>query len=272
MKCGVVANMLVARAFAQNKSAWRGTLIFSSVTDEEAYSMGAHALVDGGIHADACLITEPFFEGGTIGAPGKVLVRANVTGKAAHGFLPWEGINAGIEAARFAAGVCDGVPPAKHERVPSSQTVLSINAGSAQYVVTLPEKAQVVITRLIVPGETRETVLDGMRGFAESLQSPAKFAFATDEPYYTPWSFDEPSHALTQAFVAAFAEEHGSAPELMHHVGITDANVICGEGGIPCIVHGPRGGNWHQCQEWVDLTSIPRVCNVLAGVAARFLQ
>ena len=45
MKCGVVVNMLVTRALAQKKDNWRGTVIFSSVTDEEAYSMGARALI-----------------------------------------------------------------------------------------------------------------------------------------------------------------------------------------------------------------------------------
>jgi succinyl-diaminopimelate desuccinylase len=44
MKSGVVANMLVTRAFAQHRDAWRGTLIFSSVVDEEAYSNGANAM------------------------------------------------------------------------------------------------------------------------------------------------------------------------------------------------------------------------------------
>ena len=59
---------------------------------------------------------------------------------------------------------------------------------------------------------------------------------------------------------------------MRHTVGITDANIICGEGGVPCIVFGPRGGSFHQCQEWVDVASIPVVCDVVAGAAIRFLQ
>lgn len=272
MKCGVVANMLVARELARNKHLWKGTLIFSSVTDEEALSMGAHALMDSGLRADACIVTEPFWDGAVIGAPGKILIQVDVTGKAAHGFLPWEGINAGIEAARFAAQVCSAVPEVKHPLVPSSQTLLSIHAGSPQYVITLPEKASVLLTRQIVPGETRDDVLSKLRAFADSLQSPATFEFSVRDPFYTPWSFDQPDHVFTRAFSSAYQRVRGRAPEIRHWVGITDANVINGESGIPCIVFGPRGGNFHQCQEWVDLVSIPVVCDVVAGTATAFLQ
>jgi acetylornithine deacetylase/succinyl-diaminopimelate desuccinylase-like protein len=272
MKSGVVVNMLVARALARNRDAWRGTLIFSCVTDEEALSLGARALLESGLRADACIITEPYFESGTIGAPGKVLIRADVTGKAAHGFTPWLGVNAGIEAARYAAGVCEAVPALKHDKVPASQTVLSIHAGSELYVITLPETARVLVTRLTVPGETRESVLDAMRAYADSLKSPARFDFATDEPYYAPWAFDAPEHPFAQAFAASYAAERGAAPTLFYGGGITDANVFCGEGGIPCICHGPLGGNFHQCQEWVDLNSIPVTCRVVGGAALRFLS
>jgi acetylornithine deacetylase/succinyl-diaminopimelate desuccinylase-like protein len=91
MKCGGVVNMLVARELARRRAEWQGTVVFSSVTDEEAYSYGARALLASGISADACFVTEPSFTKAIIGAPGKVLVRVDVTGKAAHGFYPWEG-------------------------------------------------------------------------------------------------------------------------------------------------------------------------------------
>ncbi len=272
MKSGVALNMLVARALATNKSAWRGTLIFSSVTDEEALSIGARTMMDAGMQADACIVTEPLWDGGSIGGAGKMLVRADVTGKAAHGFTPWEGINAGIEAARFAAGVGAAVPPASHPLVPASTTVLSIHAGSPAYVITLPETAEVLVTRQLVPGEQRAAVIAQMEAFAASLASPARFAFSTPEPYYAPWAFDAPDHPFTQAFVAAYHGVRGEDPALRYFVGITDANVICGDGGIPCIVFGARGGAFHQCQEWVDLPSVSTAAQIVAQAAVGFLR
>jgi acetylornithine deacetylase/succinyl-diaminopimelate desuccinylase-like protein len=52
MKSGVVVNMLVTRELARHRDSWSGTLIFSSVGDEEAYSLGANALITQGIRAD----------------------------------------------------------------------------------------------------------------------------------------------------------------------------------------------------------------------------
>jgi acetylornithine deacetylase/succinyl-diaminopimelate desuccinylase-like protein len=136
MKSGVAAIMLVTREMFRHKNRWSGTLIFSSVVDEEAYSVGAYALIESGIKADYCIVSEPM-QGLVLGASGKVLVKADVIGKAAHGFMPWQGVNAASEGSRFVVGV-DQLPLGKHERIPSSQSVLSFLSGSAQYVVTIP--------------------------------------------------------------------------------------------------------------------------------------
>ena len=45
------AAMLATRALNQHRDFWRGTVIFSSVVDEEAYSLGAHTLIDSGLQA-----------------------------------------------------------------------------------------------------------------------------------------------------------------------------------------------------------------------------
>jgi succinyl-diaminopimelate desuccinylase len=272
MKSGVVVNMLVARELARRRNDWQGSLIFSSVTDEEAYSHGARALLASGIRADACFVTEPSFERAIIGAPGKVLVRVEVTGKAAHGFLPWEGINAAIELARFVAQVGDAVPSGEHPRIPSSQTILSFHSGSSQYVITLPERAMALLTRQIVPGETAETVLAQLRAFADSLRSPARFDFSVEPPFYPPFEFDAREHPFTQAFVAAGQAVLGTAPPFGYSVGVSDANLLCGEGGIPCIFYGSAAGDFHQNTEWVDLGSLVPCADVILATALAVLR
>lgn len=260
MKCGVVVNMLVTRALARMKDGWRGTVIFSSVTDEEAYSIGARALIKAlqanNTKIDACLVTEPWHDSACIGGAGKVLVKVEVTGKAAHGFFPEQGINAAIEAARFTAEVCSAVPELQHEKIPSSQTILSFLSGSEQYVVTLPERATVLFSRQIVPGESGEQVIEKLRAFADTLNSPARFDFTLAPPYYPPWEFDPHNHPLGAAFSTAYAKHFGRRPDYLYTAGVSDANLFSGELGVPTIVFGPHGDNWHQCNEWVDLPSI----------------
>jgi acetylornithine deacetylase/succinyl-diaminopimelate desuccinylase-like protein len=273
MKCGVVANMLMTRVLAQHRERWCGRLIFSSVIGEEAYSAGARALIEHlrntETRIDACMVTEPWHEAVCIGGAGKVLVNVAVTGKAAHGFFPKQGVNAAIEAARFAAQVCEAVPELQHDKIPSSQTILSFLSGSERYVVTLPEQATVLFSRQIVPGETGEQVLEKLRAFAASLQSPARFDFTLAPPYYPPWEFDPASHVLGNVFTAAYAEQMGRQPDYIYSEGVSDANLFSSELGAPTIVFGPHGGNWHQCDEWVDLPSIVRCAEVMTGVVCR---
>jgi len=259
MKSGVVANMLVTRAFAQNRDAWSGTLIFSSVVDEEAYSLGANSLVTQGITADYCIVSEsvPEIE---LGAAGKILVRADVIGKAAHGFMPWQGINAASEAARFVVQV-DGLPLGVHDRIPSSQSILSFLSGSAQYVVTIPERAEVLVSRQIVPGENKAEVMAQMDAIVAGLNSPARIELTTPPPYYPPFEIAA-DHALVQALQVAFTQAHGRAGEYYYSTGVSDANLFAELAHIPTVLHGPTGANFHQCNEWVDLPSIVRCCGV----------
>ena len=129
IKAGVVAAMLATRALAQHRDQWRGTLIFTSVVDEEAYSIGANALIADGLTAEYCVVTEASWDAPCLGSFGKYLVRCEVIGRAAHASWPEQGINAAEEAARFVATL-DTMTLPTHPSIRTSQTVLSFLAGS----------------------------------------------------------------------------------------------------------------------------------------------
>ncbi len=267
MKCGVVATMLATRALAQRPDLWKGTLIFTSVVDEEAFSIGARALAHANINAHACMVAESDWEHPMLGGMGKVLVRADVQGKAAHASWPHEGINAATEAAKFVARL-ETLPLGTHPRLESSQCVLSFHSGSEQYVVTVPEHARVTINRHIVPGETGQTVFAQMQSLADSMHSPAHFTFALDPPYYPPWEIS-PEHPFVVKFADAYEREAGHAPDFGFS-GFGDANLFSGEMGIPTIHFGPRGGKFHQADEWVDLASIAATTRIYLRLALDF--
>ncbi|MCA1553988.1 MAG: M20/M25/M40 family metallo-hydrolase, partial [Chloroflexi bacterium] len=269
MKCGVAATMLATRALTQHRDLWKGTVVFTSVVDEEAYSIGARALAHANIHADACLCAESDWDHPMLGGMGKVLVRADVHGKAAHASWPEQGVNAATEAARFVTQL-DELPLGQHPRLHASQCVLSLHSGSEQYVVTVPEHARVSINRHIVPGENGESVLAQMRSLAEGLSSPAQFSFAIDPPYYPPWEV-ELQHPFVQTFGRAYETEAGHAPKYGYE-GFGDANLFAGEMGIPTIHFGPHAGKFHQADEWVDVDSIAATVRVFLRVAVEFLS
>jgi succinyl-diaminopimelate desuccinylase len=265
MKSGVAAAMLATRALANRRDLWTGTMVFTSVVDEEAFSVGARGLVERGLRADACLVTEANWDEPVIGGVGKVLVRADVTGKASHGSWPADGINAAVEAARLVARLSE-LPMGRHPRITPTQCVLSLNSGSAQYVITVPETARFTINRHTVPGETGEQTLDDIRELARSLNSPATFTFAIDPPYYPPWEtdLDDP---LVARFASAYTAEIGRPPSFAWNQGVADTNFFAADLGIPSVQFGPRGANYHQANEWVDVPSIGTVVRVLLRTA-----
>lgn len=268
MKAGVAAAMLATRALAHHPDRWRGTLLFASVVDEEAYSLGARALIANGLRADACVVTESSWRP-CLGSVGKVLVRVEVEGKAAHASWPAAGVNAAVEAARFVAGL-DALPLGAHPRLAATRCVLGLHSGNEQYVITVPERARVLVNRMIVPGETGEGVVAEMRVLADALASPARFEFAVDPPYYPPWE-TPPDHPFVAAFAAAYAAELGAAP-VWAYTGFGDANLFAGERGIPTVQFGPRGANFHQADEWVDVPSIGASVRVLLRLALATLH
>jgi succinyl-diaminopimelate desuccinylase len=268
MKSGVAAAMLATRALARHRDLWRGTVIFTSVVDEEAYSVGAHALIDDGIRADYCVVTESAWEWPCLGSIGKMLVRLDVTGKAAHATWPERGVNAAIEAARFVARLGE-IELGIHPRMRPSQTVLSFHSGSEQYVITLPERACVLINRHTIPGDTTESVLAQYRALAAELDSPATFEFAIDPPFYPPWEIDA-AHPLVQSFARAYEAESGHAPSY-RYTGFGDMNLFSGEAGIPTVMTGPHGGGFHEANEWVDVPSIGATVRVLLRMTCDLL-
>jgi acetylornithine deacetylase/succinyl-diaminopimelate desuccinylase-like protein len=270
MKSGIAAAMLATRELNRRRDLWRGTLIFTSVVDEEAYSIGAQALVKMGLKADACACLESAWEHPVLGANGKVLVRVDATGKAAHGSWPQAGINAAVEGAKLAARV-DELPLGRHPHLTATQCVLSFHSGNEQYVITVPEKARFTINRHIVPGETGETVLAEMRSLADQLHSPARFDFAIDPPYYPPWEIS-PDHPFIRQFARAYLAETGQAPDFGYSIGVADANYFAADLGIPCIHFGPHGDQYHQANEWVDIPSIAAATRVLLRLALDVLN
>lgn len=268
MKSGVAAAMMATRALAARRDLWSGKLLFAAVVDEEAYSLGAHALIDDGLRADYCVVTEAAWDNPALGSVGKILIRLDVTGRAAHATWPHLGINAAIEASRFVARLNE-LELGQHPRMRSSQTVLSFLAGNEQYVITLPEKARVLINRHTVPGESIEHVLTQYRALAATLDSPARFDFTVDPPFYPPWE-TEAGEPIVLAFSRAYEAEARVEPGY-GYLGFGDMNLFSSEAGIPTVMIGPRGGGFHEANEWVDVPSIGATVRVLLRMVCDLL-
>jgi acetylornithine deacetylase/succinyl-diaminopimelate desuccinylase-like protein len=254
MKGGLAAMMLALRELAR-RDTWQGTVVLAGVIDEEAYSAGMKALLSSLPRPDWGLLAEPHFDEPVLGCPGKVLLRVQVHGRAAHASTPAAGINAISEAARLLTAVEDLPLPTHPQLGMGSQCVLTIKGGPDAYVMTVPEHCDFVINRHIVPGETGEQVVAKMHDVVRRLHLRAQTYISIENPYYPPYIVDA-TDPLVRAFSGVYQELFGLPPRFGYSHGVCDANYLVADAGVPTVVFGPRGGNLHAPNEWVDLASV----------------
>jgi succinyl-diaminopimelate desuccinylase len=271
MKSGLVCALAAFKALVEDRALHGrlGKIAFAATADEEGMGLGARALLETSYGKCAgVLLPEPF--GGRnlspsvpLGLTGKILYRLVVTGKMAHGFSPERGRNA-VEAAAKIVAALDRLPLYEHpEYGRGNYSTLKIDGGYQEYAIVVPEHCEVIITRLTVPGESRESLLAGMRELIDSLDLDCTVAIETPPPFYEPYLIDTDSR-LVQAFGRACQAVIGAAPTFDFLTGITDANIYVAEGGMPAVSFGPDGGAAHECNEYVEIDSLVPLAQVLA--------
>ena len=280
MKSGVACAWTAFRRLLEDRGrhAALGTIGFAATVDEEAYGAGAKALLATPYgKSDLLLLTEPFHGSGPddpipFVMPGKVLYRVLVHGKTSHALChPERGINAVDDAARIVAAL-DRLELGSHPVLGRmNYSTLKIEGGYQEYSVVVPERCEIIITRLLAPGETRQGAVAELERLVASLNLASTVTVESAPPSYEPFEID-PDHAAMQAFEAAYRVRLGRDPSLGGLLGITDANIYGGEGGIPTIIFGPKGQGLHEKDEYVELESLAPVVDILVDTTRRFFE
>ncbi len=275
MKAGIACILNMLRAFAESGHGFKGELSFSGVIDEEAYGKGAKAMLRTDFaKVDAIVLGEPYPGDETkpipLGITGKILYDIQVKGRAAHGFRPHLGVNAIEEAGRILANL-DKLNFKEHPDFGrGNYCTLKIEGGYELYSVVIPERCRFEVNRLLVPGETVRTAIEDMERLVDSLNLGADVEVRTKPPQYEAFVIEK-REPIIRVFDRVYREVMGVEPHYEHAYGITDANIFAGEGGIPCLHLGPRRGGAHQRNEHVPLEWLPRISEMYALIAARFL-
>jgi acetylornithine deacetylase/succinyl-diaminopimelate desuccinylase family protein len=276
MKAGLACILNLLRAFRLSAFPFEGELSFSAVIDEEAYSKGAHAVMETDFAAcDAVILAEPYFGDSEmpipLGISGKILYDITVKGKAAHGFRPQQGINAIEDAARIIAAL-DQLHMTEHPDFgDGNYCTLKIVGGYQVYSVVVPDRCRFEVNRMLVPGETIASALADMHQLIESLGLKSEVEVNVKPPQYESFVMER-HQPLMDIFHSVYQQVMGHEPAYTYSKGITDANIFAGAGGIPCLHLGPQRGNVHKADEFVLLSDLAPVCQMYALIAAKFLS
>jgi succinyl-diaminopimelate desuccinylase len=286
MKGGCAAIMMALREFAKRKESFEGKILYSLVCDEEGpFGLGTDALILDGLipkDADVAVIAEPSsafsgvpFPSLCLGARGGWNYSVRVKGKSAHGAQPEKGINAVSEAAKILLEL-EKTELAPHEKLgPGSICCIDFHGGGA--ALSVPDEAVFSVFRHVVVGETKETVLREARAAIERAGTDAKAEVRfRDAPHDDCDGF--PAYVVPEddpyvnEMKASMKATTGKEPAISYFSSVGDFCYTGGRLGIPTLVAGPKGANFHGADEYVELDTVTKTAEFLYDFLSRITE
>lgn len=273
-KSGCAAAMLVLAAIAGSGVRLRGDLLVACVADEEGSSIGsAHLAQQGGIDAAIVIEPQPTHEI-VVEHQGFGWIDVITRGVAAHGCEPDVGVDAIVHLAAVISRLhrLDQQKFQPHPSPLNGRTVFHTGTitGGTDYA-TYPDTAIVGIEIGTQPGEQlSERVAEIEAIFAEIASTEPGFSGEVvikleREPFVA-----HGHEALQRVVVAAITDVLGREPTITGMNGWTDAALLQAAG-IPTLLIGSTGGNYHAPNEWASISELVKLCDILERTALSYL-
>jgi len=259
MKGGAACVLAAVEALVESGVALGGRLLVSATTDEENWSRGAHALIKTGLLAgcQSCLIPEPSFPATlTVGARGRHVFCLTLRGQTSHAAYD-EGINAATDAAKVVVNL-ERIDLGFDQRFGIRGSLCVIGFHSGGTLILVPEEAQVVIDRHILPGQSVEEAASQIKALVRDMGITCAFELTWDErptPAPAPYLV-QPDSPLVQSIRRNLEREIGRPVQLVLQRSVADTNHFAVHGGVPTLVCGPQGGNTCRANEYVEIDSL----------------
>jgi acetylornithine deacetylase len=266
------AALLALKSAVQSGKRMRGDLMVALVADEEGASIGTehlvahhHSEIDGAIVLEANGLTNVL-----VTHQGFGWIDVVVYGTAAHGSAPDKGVDAIVHMAEVLRRLHEldrnTFQPNPHPM--NGRTVFHTGTivGGTDYA-TYPDRCVLGIEIGTQPGETlKDRVREIEQIFAEVAAGETGFRgevnVRIDRNPFQAVGHEE----LWQALSRATSEVVGIAPKQTGDNAWMDAALIQ-EGGIPTLVTGASGGNFHARDEWVSLSELAKLADLLRETA-----
>jgi acetylornithine deacetylase len=270
MKAGVAAIMsAAARARA---SGLAGDVIVTLVADEEFGSRGTEdALAE--FTADAAIVTEPSELHLVLAHRGFAWFEIELTGLAAHGSMPHQGVDAIAHAGLVLRAIdelqaeLDSRP--RHPLLAHGAVRVSMISGGTD-AATVPASCLLTIERRTLPGETPDAVEAELHTILDAIAAatPA-FSFRLRRLVARGAFEADPEWPIVRAVAESGALVTGSPLPTRGEPFWTDAGLIL-DAGIPCLLIGVDGGGAHADTEWATVRSVHELADILEGAIRTF--
>jgi succinyl-diaminopimelate desuccinylase len=274
-KAGCATALLAVESLVARGVRLQGQLVAAFTVDEEGVSIGTEDLLrrhrD---EMDACLVLEPDgLDHVIVEHQGFGWIDVIVHGRAAHGSAPDVGVDAIQHMAEVIRrlGELDRGGFGHGQGGPSGRTVFHTGTiqGGTDYA-TYPSRCVLGIEIGTQPGETLanrvaeiEQIFDQIRERTPAVRGEVDVKLDRD-PFKA-----EGHERLGDALAAASASVIGLQPAQLGMNAWADSGLTQGAG-VPTLLYGPAGGNFHAPDEWASLSEVGQAAEIVAETAVRF--
>jgi acetylornithine deacetylase len=267
MKAGIAAYLVAVEAALEVAGPLSGDLIFTSVIEEESGGNGMRAVIRAGYEGDGTLIGEPTDLRIHLNGVGVIWARLTAHSEGAHAAVASSTarpVDAILEAVR-SLRVLEAVLNEGRADHPYNLNLGQIHGGvwpssvPAEVVV----RARVGFGPELEPADAQQLVRRCVAEAAPGVE--VEFEGFRCRAY---------QHAADDPLIVLVNECHAEAqgrdepPGCKLSTATTDARSVRG----PCTCYGPRAGNIHGIDEWVDLASIRDTAVTIALIASRWCR
>lgn len=272
MKGGLAA-ILGAAAVLRDESL-AGDLWLGFVTDEEYASVGMDALVRL-VRPDAAILTEPTEDEIVLAHKGFAWLTLTTEGKAAHGSLYENGVDAITHMGRLLTELerleHEVFPQREHPLVGRASAHASMIMGGLG-LSTYPDRCRLEVEHRLLPDQPIEDVLRLWEDIiaARNAIDPS-FNGKVEVDFTRPGYEIDRSAPIVQALAQSYRHVTGDEPVFSGMFAWLDSAIL-GRAGIPTAIYGPRGAGAHAAVEYVELESVHRCAAVLAAATTRWMS
>jgi acetylornithine deacetylase/succinyl-diaminopimelate desuccinylase len=258
-----------------------GRVTLAAVIGEELESFGAEALIRGGFSADGAIVGEATGNRVAIGHKGLEWLEVRFIGKAVHGSVREEGIDAISAAAHFISLVEKELIPGFERRRDPVLGLPAINLGTihgGQQPSMVAAECRVQVDRRWVTTETIEQVFGDIEELLAKVRAArpglktqlARMPEGMAIMLHGPLVIDA-RHPLVLAAQAAFEGTGEPGSPLTVFPAWTDGALISREAGIPTIIWGPGELHLaHSAEESIAVADVLLAARLYAAAARRF--
>jgi len=292
MKGALAAMIVAAKRLAQAGSSLRGTLVLTGTSWEEyfeGYTLGKamEQLSHLGLRPDAVIIGEASELNVKRGQRGRTRVYCDVKGRAAHSAHPEQGINAVYQAAVLIDRVRRLALPTDAFLGQGIVELVGIQSQPQPVDSVVPYQCRVSYDLRLLPGETREAVLERFHSVVRDIQGTdpqfaADFQIASGElitaqgckeiveAFPPAWKTSE-DHPLVQKALSALRAV-GQSPKITKYDFCTNGSYSAGIAGVPTIGFGPgKETTAHIVDEFIELGELEQACKGYLAIVQRLL-